>query len=75
MSFVVIRLVQVTISLRGSYLFQSPYDVTKADFSHSTALYGGVRVVNLSLCRKIDPAGRHLTSLKVGVMPQKLRFH
>lgn len=49
MLFVAARLVQVTTSLRGSYPSQLPYDVTKADFSHSTGLYGGVRGEHLFL--------------------------
>ena len=40
---ITIRLVRVTISLRGQCLVQLPYVVIGLTFSRSTALYGGVR--------------------------------
>ena len=67
----IIRQVQATTSLRGSYLFQLPCVIAEANFSYSTRLYGGVRSPYFSPHRLTDPATRRLTSLKVGIMLQE----
>ena len=50
-ALMIIRLVQVTTSFRGSYLLQLFCAIPEADFPHSTGLYGGVRDTHFPLRR------------------------